>query len=284
MKHESIEIDHLPRLTNPLLIAGFDGWGNALDISSKMTEYLIRKLEARRFARFNPDPFYRFDEKRPVVDIENGVLKDISQPGGAFYATRPGHLGRDLIILNASEPSLHWFRFVDSILSLCAETGVKRLISLGSMYDNVLHTETLISALASSAPLLEILKERKVRTISYKGPSAIHSTLHAEARNRGVECISLWCHCPYYLQGTTHFGLLAYLGSLLSSLEGFDLDTEELENTWKELSRQIQQIVDRNPELQVMINDLRKAKVKGSWGSAKRHDKVIQLEDFLKPR
>jgi hypothetical protein len=32
-----------------------------------------------------------------------------------------------------------------------------------------------------------------------------------------------------------------------------------------------------------MINDLRKAKVKGSWDAARRHDNVIQLEDFLKP-
>ena len=284
MIEEEIEIDNLPELNDPLFIAGFDGWGNALDISSGMVDYLIRKLDVQFFGKFNPDLFYRFDENRPTVSIENGLLKKISPPGGFFYATRPGSMERDIILLKAAEPSIHWFHFVDSILSLCQRTGVKTIISLGSMYDNVLHTETIISALASSEELLARLKEKKVITINYKGPSAIHTTIQDKAQKRGFDCISLWCHCPYYLQGTTHFGILAHLGSLLSSWGGFKLDTEELETTWGELSRQIQEIIDKNPELQGMISDLRKAKLKVSWDAAKKHDKVIHLEDFLKPR
>ena len=284
MIEEEIEIDNLPELNDPLFIAGFDGWGNALDISSGMVDYLIRKLDVQFFGKFNPDLFYRFDENRPTVSIENGLLKKISPPGGFFYATRPGSMERDIILLKAAEPSIHWFHFVDSILSLCQRTGVKTIISLGSMYDNVLHTETIISALASSEELLARLKEKNVITINYKGPGAIHTTIQDKAQKRGFDCISLWCHCPYYLQGTTHFGILAHLGSLLSSWGGFKLDTEELETTWGELNKQIQEIIDKNPELQGMINDLRKAKLKVSWDAAKKHDKVIHLEDFLKPR
>jgi len=284
MIEEEIEIDDFPELNDPLFIAGFDGWGNALDISSGMVDYLIRKLNVQFFGKFNPDLFYRFDENRPTVSIENGLLKKISPPGGFFYATRPGSMERDIIILKAAEPSIHWFHFVDTILSLCQRTGVKTIISLGSMYDNVLHTETIISALASSEELLARLKEKKVITINYKGPSAIHTTIQDKAQKRGFDCISLWCHCPYYLQRTTHFGILAHLGSLLSSWGGFKLDTEELETTWGELNKQIQEIIDKNPELQGMINDLRKAKLKVSWDAAKKHDKVIHLEDFLKPR
>jgi hypothetical protein len=70
----------------------------------------------------------------------------------------------------------------------------------------------------------------------------------------------------------------------LSSLGGFELDREDLENSWKDLSKEIQGIIDNNPELQGMINDLRKAKVKGSWDALNKHDKIIHLEDFLKPR
>jgi proteasome assembly chaperone (PAC2) family protein len=245
---------------------------------------LIRKLKAERFGKIDPDLFYRFDENRPVVEIEDGLLKKIFPPGGFLYATQPDHAGRDLIILKASEPHLRWFQFVDTLLSLCQKSGVKTIISLGSMYDNVLHTDMVISALASSEELLSGLKAENVNTINYKGPSAIHSTIHSEAKKRGIECVSLWCHCPYYLQGTTHFGLLSHLGALLSRWGGFELDTEELDTTWKNLNKQIQGIIDQNPELQGMINDLRKAKVKGSWDMARKQDKVIHLEDFLKPR
>jgi len=96
----------------------------------------------------------------------------------------------------------------------------------------------------------------------------------------------LWCHCPYYLQGTTHFGLLAYLGTLLSNLLSLELDLEDLETRWKELTKEINTLIDGNPELVAMIDQLRKAKVRGSWESVKasaKNEKIIQISDFLKP-
>ena len=84
MIEEEIEIDNFTELNDPLFIAGFDGWGNALDISSGMVDYLIRKLNVQFFGKLNPDLFYRFDENRPTVSIENGLLKKISPPGGFF--------------------------------------------------------------------------------------------------------------------------------------------------------------------------------------------------------
>ncbi len=284
MFEEAIQIEYRPELTNPLFVMGFDGWGNALDVSRGMADYLIRKLKAERFGEINPDLFYRFDEVRPVVEIDKGLLKNLSPPGGALYATKPGGVNRDLIILKATEPQLRWFRFVDAILSICRDAGVKTIVSLGSMYDHVLHTDSIISALASNKELLSELESSGVNAITYQGPSGIHSTIHSKAKEQGFECISLWCHCPHYLQGTTHFGLLSHLGNILSSWGGFELDTEDLEITWKTLGEQIQGLIDNNPELQTMIEDLKKAKVKGSWSESRKHDKVIHLQDFMKPR
>ena len=283
MFEESIEIEHLPNLKDPLFIAGFDGWGNALDISRGMIDYLIKKLDAQPIGKINPDHFYRFDENRPIVDIKDGLLNKLSLPGGSFFAAQKEG-GRDIILFKAMEPNLRWFRFVEAILSLCQRAGVKTIISIGSMYDNVLHTDLVISVSASSKDLLEKLKGHKIITIDYKGPSSIHSTLHVEAKKMGFGCMSFWCHCPYYIQGTTHFGLLSRLGALLSRLGEFELDTEDLKVTWKNLSKEIQGIIDKNPELREMVNDLKKSKIKKPWGEGKKQDKVIHLEDFLKPR
>jgi proteasome assembly chaperone (PAC2) family protein len=284
MFYEDLQIEHLPPMDDALFIAGFEGWGNALDISRGMVDYLVEKLNGKSFGRISPDLFYRFDEHRPVVDIEEGFLKSLTPPGGVLYAVKQAVAGRDMIILKASEPNLRWLAFADAILALCQKARVKMIISLGSMYDNVLHSDTVLSAAASSEQILAALKEQKVNAVNYKGPSAIHSVLLERARNSGVPCVSLWCHCPFYLQGTTHFGLMSHLGSLLSSWGGFKLDTQELDRTWKELSKQIQGIIDKNPELQTMISDLRKSKIKGSWDEAKKGDKVIHLEDFFKPK
>jgi proteasome assembly chaperone (PAC2) family protein len=284
MISENMDIKYLPKLKEPLFIAGFEGWGNALDIARGMVEYLTEKMQAKAFGTILPDPFYRFDENRPIVEIQDGLLKKVTPPGGQLYATERSLVGSDLVLLKATEPNLQWMRFVYSLLSLCEELGVKTIIILGSMYDNVLHTDMVISAVATSEDLLARLKAHKVISVNYKGPSAIHSTILSEAKKRGIECFSLWCHCPYYLQGTTHFGLLSHLGAFLSSWGAFQLDTSDLDRTWKELNKQIQGIIDRSPELQGMINDLRKAKLKGSWDMVRRDDKVIHLEDFFKPK
>ncbi len=50
MTDQGIQIEDWPELKNPYLIAGFGGWGNALNISKGMTGFLRRELKARRFA------------------------------------------------------------------------------------------------------------------------------------------------------------------------------------------------------------------------------------------
>ena len=286
MKYQGIHLKQLPELKRPVLIAGFDGWGNALDVSRATIAYLIRKLEAECFAEIDPDQFYRYDETRPSVNIKEGILKDISLPQGSFYAARTGSGQRDLVILKADEPNLCWVNFADEMFSLCSTLGVKAIITLGAMYDNVLHSDRIVSGAASDQALLEDLKQKGVIPVNYQGPSSIHSIISSEGRKRGFQCMSLWCHCPYYLQGTTHFGILTHMASLLSSIGGFELDVQELESSWRDLNRQIQKLIDNSLELQDMINELRKAKVKGSWESmketSKMDEKVIYPERLSK--
>lgn len=287
MDEQGIHIEKKVELAHPILIAGFDGWGNALNVSKGMVSYLVRSLNAEMFARINPDHFYRFDEDRPRVKIEDGFLKKFSTPGGAFYAARSGLGERDVAILIADEPHLRWFRFVDEVLALCQQQGIKTIITLGSMYDNVLHSDRIISAIVSDPELFSRLKQKNVIPINYQGPSAIHSIIQSQGPKRGLNCISLWGHCPFYLQGAIHFGLMANLGKLLSYIGEFTLDTETLEESWQQVDKQIRELVNRNPDIQSVINELRKAKVRGSWESmkesTKKSDKVINLTDFLKP-
>jgi proteasome assembly chaperone (PAC2) family protein len=288
MNGQGITIEEYPSLDSPVLIAGFDGWGNALNVSRGMVTYLIGKLKAQHFAKINPDVYYRYDDLRPIVDIDGGELKSLSPPGGSFYSVQNNGSFNDLIILEGDEPNLRWFQFMDELFSLGRKLGIQTLITLGSMYDNVLHTDRVISGIASTEALSAKLKAHSVSAVSYHGPSAIHSLINSEGEKRGFNCISLWCHCPYYLQGTSHFGLVSHLGSLLATLAEFELDVHELEKSWDKLNEQIEQLIQDNPELQTAISELRKAKVRGSWESMKasvrRNDNVINIRDFLDPK
>jgi proteasome assembly chaperone (PAC2) family protein len=288
MNATGIHIKEWPQLKKPVLIAGFDGWGNALNISNGMAAYLVRRLEAKKIADLDSDTFYRYDEQRPVVDIVDGKLNTLKPPRGSFYAVETGEAQSDLVILKANEPNLRWFQFVDLLFSICQKLQVHLIITLGSMYDNVLHTDRMVSGIASSPEMLAQLNQKRVNSISYQGPSAIHSIIQAEGTKKGVDCISLWCHCPYYLQGTTHFGILSYLAELIAGLANFQLDTADLQTNWKNLEDQINRLVESNSELQSLISNLRKEKVKGSTaslrGAANRDEKIINLQDFLDPK
>lgn len=288
MNTAGIQIQEMPQLIQPVLIAGFDGWGNALNISNGMAAYLIRRLEAKKFADLDPDTFYRYDDQRPVVDIVEGKLNSLKAPRGSFYGVNTPEDQSDLVILNANEPNLRWFQFVELLFSISRKLQVGTIITIGSMYDNVLHTDRILSGIASSPAMLTELNQKRINSISYQGPSAIHSIIQSEGTKKGFDCISLWSHCPYYLQGTTHFGILSYLGELIAGLANFQLDTQDLQENWKKLENQIDTLIEGNPELQSLISNLRKQKVKGSAaslkGAAKSEQKIINLQDFLDPK
>ena len=288
MSAQAIFIDNIPVLKSPLPIAGFDGWGNAMSVATDMADYLVRKLGAEPFARINPDIFYRYDQSRPIVDIEDGTLRKLKSPGGTFFAARTGEQESDLIILKADEPALHWYQFTNELYSVCRKLGGQTAITLGSMYDNVLHSDRVISGMASNEEFFTKLKNQNVNLISYQGPSAIHSIIQSEGTKMGFDSLSLWCHCPYYLQGTSHFGLLIGLSSVLSAIGGFGIDLNDLEQLWKKLNKQIQELIEHKPDLRDMINKLRKEKVRGSVASMKasmgKEEKIIDIKDFLDPK
>jgi predicted ATP-grasp superfamily ATP-dependent carboligase len=278
----------LPTLNRPWLIAGFTGWGNALNVAAGVIDYLAKQLGALKIGSIDSDRFYCYDENRPVVRIEAGELKSLEFPGGALYAAPVGSGGRDLILLKADEPHLRWHQFADALFETAGGLGADTVISLGSMVDTVLHTERLVSGLASTAAWTEALQTQGIAPISYEGPSAIHSTLLMEGSRRGMNCISLWCHCAFYLQGATHFGLMAHLVGLLAKLGGFQLDTQELESAWQRLHEHIQGLLEKNEELQKLVSKLRKEKMRGNWSAVKppadSSGKVINLQDFLEPK
>ena len=93
MENRGIEITETPGLNHPLFITGFDGWGNALNISKGMMDYLISRLSARPIAHLNPDFFYRYDGTRPVVRIEEGGLKSYPAAERGVLLYRDGRAG-----------------------------------------------------------------------------------------------------------------------------------------------------------------------------------------------
>ena len=281
---EELIIAQMPEVSHPVVILGFEGWANGGNVAIGMIDYLIKKFGAIRFARIDPNIYYRFDDARPVVKVEGGRLTEVLPPEAAFYSAKDEESGVDLVLFKANEPHLRWFSFVGVVLSLCRQLGVKLIMSLGGLQDSVVHTDAIISGFASSEDLLERLKQTKINLADYEGPGAIHSLIFQQAKDMDIEGISLWGHCPFYLQGT-HLRLLSRMATVLADLGGFHVDTGELEKGWTQLARSIQRFIDGNPELQKAIKEIMKSKAPTELPRPRRQDgKVIYLDDFFKPK
>lgn len=278
---EELVIEHMPALTAPILVLGFEGWPNGGNVAVGMLDFLIQTLGATRFASINLNNFCRFDDVRPTVRIQGGELNKVVLPEAVFYAVSQEQTGTDLILLKAHEPHFRWDLFVDTVVSFCRQLEVGLLISLGGLQDKVVHTDAVISGLASSPELLKRLEQNDVIPIDYEGPGAIHGLILQEAKAAGIQGMSLWGHCPFYVQGT-HLRLVARMTTVLANLGGFQIDTTELEKGWMQLARQIQRFVDDSPELQRVIEGITKSKTASQPSSLiKTEGNVIYLDDFF---
>jgi len=280
MKKETIELKYVPEMEDALFIACFEGWGNALEVSKGMADFLIKELDAELFAKINPDRFSLHKERRPLVTVEEGILTGLHSPGCELYAVTKDRVGRDIVILRGAEPDMEWFLFTETILGLCREIKAAIVVSCAGLLDNILHTDKIISVVASNEDLLLSLRDQGASVINYQGPSSIHSTLHSEAKKAGFDCVGMYCHCPYYLQGVTHFGLLAYMGDFLSNWAGFD--TAELSAAWKGVNKQIQEAINNNSDLKDTIAEMKKTRGQERVDSDKKSEKVIKLEDYFR--
>ncbi len=288
MHTSSIDILYQPELKAPLLVTGFRGWSDALGVATGLVGYLIRKLNGKRFAQISPDHFFRYDQNRPTVEIVNGAICSYKPPEGVFYAVTSPNMQRDLIIFRGDEPTLAWDLFAATLLDLCEKLGVDTVVSVGGLFDQVLHTDRVISAIVSTPALQQHLKRFGVVPAGYTGPTAVHTVVQAAGAVRKLDCYSLWCHCPIYIQNARHFGYISDLGSLLSYLGNFSLDVGELEMGWQTMLEKIDQMVAGNSEIQDIVNKIQSSATVGLAGSSPpsfaKGGKIIDLKDFLPPR
>ena len=272
-----------PTLREPALVAGFGGWGNAGEVATSTVDFMVNSLEAEQLAILASDDFYLFSVNRPLVNIANGHLKSLDLPRSRFYFSKHSP-GRDLILFMGPEPQLCWHQYTEAFMQLCHRFGVRTLITLGGLHDEVLHNEIRISAAGASMGDLERLRRLRepVVLIDYVGHSAIHSLFLATAREQKMESITLWAHAASYLQGT-NYKLCSELIKRLNLLLELEVNTTELDLSWKLVEEQIDGFIEKNEQLKQHVEELKRREQRGSFTPRPSSPaKVIRLDEFLK--
>jgi len=225
-----------PELVNPYMLIGYRGWLNAGEISAGSIDYLRRLLGARRFAYIEPQSFYiwqvpGYDPShimRPYTVVEAGIVKSVGEPTNDFYFWKSA-AGNDLILFTGHEPNLAWPLFAAAILSVAKRYHVRRLFTLGAIFDRVPHTrETGFYAVLS---LAEMKREfHQFPLLSYSGPSSFSTLLMDYAARENIEAASIVARIPPYIQTFNEKIAYEVLTRILAHTS-LDIDLGDLKKT-----------------------------------------------------
>jgi proteasome assembly chaperone (PAC2) family protein len=171
-------------LRAPALVCAFRGWNDAGDAASAAVSFLGSSLEAERFAQIDPEEFYDFQSTRPRIKLVEGRTREITWPSVEIFEARVPRAPRDLVLIQGSEPSMHWRAFSSLIIDLAEALGVQLMVTLGALLADVPHSHPVsITGLASDPSLIERLG---LQSGSYEGPTGIVGVLHAACAQSGL--------------------------------------------------------------------------------------------------
>jgi predicted ATP-grasp superfamily ATP-dependent carboligase len=244
-------------LRAPAMVCAFQGWNDAGDAASSAVSFLASALDARRFARIDPEEFYDFQANRPCIRFGEDDKREISWPTVEIFEANAPRAPRDLVLVQGVEPSMRWRAFSTHLVDLAEALGVQVVVSLGALLGDVPHTRPVsLSGHASDVALLERLG---IQASSYEGPTGIVGVLHTACAQAGLPSASLWAAVPHYVAAAANPKAALALLRRVEVLIGVSVDVSELETATADYERQVGLAVQSDPDIQAFVERLEQA-------------------------
>lgn len=285
-------LDALPELRNPALIVSFAGWTDAGEAATAAVRWLVRHLPARRAGGFDVEEFHVFTDTRPTVRVVDGERRITWPAHDLFVAAGEGER-RDLLLLVAREPELHWRTYCEHLIALARRTEAEMVISLGAFLADAPHSRPVpISGYATDEDLWLRLRAQGAGPSNYQGPTGLTGALHHFCREARLPSFSLWAAVPHYLPNTANPKAALALVRRLDALLELGLDLRRLEAAAAYFERQVNEAVSRDRRATGYLRELeRRAEESAAEEPASpppplpsAEDVIRDLEDFLRGR
>ena len=244
-----------PKLANASLVLAFDGWNDAGEAATGAVRFLSESLAAAPLAEIDPEEYYDFTVRRPVVRLDQGTMRRIEWPSFDFrFGSIPERC--ELVTGVGAEPHLRWRGFCDQVIRLARSVDVKRVVLLGSFLADVLYTRPVrVSGFASSP---ELVAKLTIEPTGYEGPTGIVGVLADLLKIEGFEVVSLWAGLPHYISVSPNpRGSLALVQAVTELLQ-FPVDRSPLESAAAEFEQQISKLVASDPALADYVKELKR--------------------------
>ena len=282
----NLTIREAPQGAFGTLVIAYAGWPDAAEGATTTLKYVIRHLQAKRFAHIDPEEFYIFSQERPRSSRTADGIRRIHWPSNEFYYwNNPNDPSDGIMLLKGVEPNLRWKTFSTLIADLAEEYKINNIVHIGALLDSVPHTRRIrITGSSTSTELQNTLDTSNIRTSTYQGPTGISTAVMEECTKRGIGYVSLWAHTSHYLHAAPNYRTSLTLAETLVRLINLPLDLKELSTAADTFDREVNKVIDKDNQLQEYINKL-EIKYEESITSLEltsTSEIVDELEEFLK--
>lgn len=209
----------------PLLHVSLEGFMDAGNVRSQVTEHLLEHLEHTVVASFDMDSLIDYRSRRPQMTFDRDNYSAFEDPSLILYRVID-RSGEPFLLLDGLEPDFHWEAFAEAVHQLCLGFGVRRMVSAQGVPMAVPHTRPIgVTRFASDR---ELIGDVDPLFGTVQVPGSAEALLHLRLGEAGVETMGAAVHVPHYL-AEARFGDAAV--AALDTLMGFtgaDLPRDQL--------------------------------------------------------
>ncbi|MDH3730406.1 MAG: PAC2 family protein [Acidimicrobiia bacterium] len=268
-----------PALRRPRAIVALEGWSDACDAASGVASYLVGQHDVEPFAAIDPEEFFDFQERRPIIDVDAGGTRSLSWPTTQFFGLERPEWSQDLIVVLGEEPNLRWKTFARELIRVLEESGVEQVITLGAFIGQVAHTMPVPIIGVATDP--ELIDAHNLLTSNYEGPTSLLSVILEACREQGLPAISLWAAVPHYLAANANPRVMLALLDKAADLLDVEIDTAELRQVALEFDEKVGEAMESSDDLTSYVARLEEKS--GEFvGETVSEQLITDIESFLR--
>ncbi|MBB6348366.1 PAC2 family protein [Nonomuraea muscovyensis] len=277
-----IELEGLPELVDPVLIAAFEGWNDAGEASSGVIAHLETAWKAEPLVALDPDDYYDFQVTRPVVQMGDGLTRSIEWPTTRLLRARPPGVERDVVLLRGIEPNMRWRSFCADIVEVCRELDVELAVMLGALLNDSPHTRPV--PILGGATDEALARSTNLELSRYEGPTGIVGVLQHAFGEAGLDAVSLWASVPHYVaQPPNPKATLALLRRLEDLLE-IPMPLGDLDEEARAWERGVDELASQDSEVAEYVKELEDRKDAAELPEASGDAIAAEFERYLRHR
>jgi proteasome assembly chaperone (PAC2) family protein len=243
------------RFESPVLVVALEGWVDAGLGADGAISALLAAEPTELVATFDNDELIDQRARRPVAHIVHGVNEGLTWP---IIQVRAGsdRTGRDVLYLVGPEPDFRWQPFVEAVVGLAGELGVRMAVGLGAFPAPAPHTRPVRLAATAPSQSRELIARVGIVQGELDVPSGVWGALELAFGDAGIDVVGLWARVPHYASAMAFPAASAALLDGLATVADLSIDSAELHGSGDATLRKVDELIAKSAEHMSMVRQL----------------------------